>query len=97
MRTRKIIVEIIYLILALNLFYEGIYKFAYLESYSYWVGCAPVLRIFKGLLRRRIVASSPECVQRGQSPRLYQFDTNLPVLAIARLVAGAIAEHILIA
>ena len=49
------------------------------------------------LLRRRIVTGSPECVQRGQSPRLYKFYLNLPVRAIASLVAGALAEHILIA
>ena len=48
------------------------------------------------LLRRRIVAGSPECVEGRQPPRLYQFDTNLPILAVTHLVGRAITKHILI-
>src|SRR6185312_10299106 len=51
---------------------------------------------FRSLLRRRIIAGSPECVQGRQSPRLYQFDIDLSILAVANLVSRAIAENILI-
>jgi hypothetical protein len=44
MKTRKIIVEIICLILLLNFFYEGIYKIAYWGNYAFWVKHAPLLR-----------------------------------------------------
>src|ERR1019366_1248357 len=51
---------------------------------------------FNRLLRRRIVAGSPESVQGRQPLRLYQFDIDLPVLPVTRLVSRTIAEHILV-
>ena|SRR5258708_6085636 len=44
MKTRKIIVEIICLILLLNFFYEGIYKIAYWQNYAFWIKHAPLLK-----------------------------------------------------
>ena len=44
MKTRKIIVEIICLILLLNFFYEGIYKIAYWPNFAVWMKHAPLLR-----------------------------------------------------
>ena len=44
MKTRKIIVEIICLVLMLNFFYEGIYKIAYWSDYAFWVKHAPLLK-----------------------------------------------------
>jgi hypothetical protein len=44
MKTRKIIVEVICLVLMLNFFYEGIYKVAYWSNYAFWVKHAPLLR-----------------------------------------------------
>lgn len=44
MKTRKIIVEVICLILLLNFFYEGIYKVAYWSNYAFWMKHAPLLK-----------------------------------------------------
>lgn len=44
MKTRKVIVEVICLILLLNFFYEGIYKIAYWGNYAFWMKHAPLLR-----------------------------------------------------
>ena len=44
MKTRKIIVEVICVILLLNFFYEGIYKIAYWGNYAFWVKHAPLLK-----------------------------------------------------
>lgn len=43
MKTRKIVVEIICLILLLNFFYEGIYKIAYWGSFGLYMKHAPLL------------------------------------------------------
>ena len=43
MKTRKIIVEVICLVLMLNFFYEGIYKIGYWSNYAFWVKHAPLL------------------------------------------------------
>ena len=43
MKTRKIIVEIICLILLLNFFYEGMYKLVYIHNYGQWLKYAPFL------------------------------------------------------
>ncbi|MES1223972.1 MAG: MauE/DoxX family redox-associated membrane protein [Bacteroidota bacterium] len=44
MKTRKVIVEIICLILLLNFFYEGIYKIANWGDFAFWIKHAPLLR-----------------------------------------------------
>src|SRR5882757_10426313 len=44
MKTKKIIIEIICLVLVLNFFYEGIYKIAYIQNYGFWVTHEPLLR-----------------------------------------------------
>ena len=44
MKAKKIIVEIICLILLLNFFYDGVYKIAYLNNYGFWLHHAPLLR-----------------------------------------------------
>ena len=46
MKAKKIIVEIIFMILILNFFYEGIYKIAYWNNYSVWLHHAPLLQKF---------------------------------------------------
>lgn len=43
MKTKKVIVEIICLILLMNFFYEGIYKVAYFQNYGFWLTHAPLL------------------------------------------------------
>lgn len=50
MNTKNIIFEGICFLLALNFFYDGVYKFAYIESYSLWLGSALFLAQFKQLL-----------------------------------------------
>jgi hypothetical protein len=44
MKARQIVVEVIYMILILNFFYEGIYKIAYWSSFSIWLHHAPLLK-----------------------------------------------------
>jgi len=44
MNTRKIIIEVICLILMLHFFYEGVYKIAYWQNYAYWMKHAPLLK-----------------------------------------------------
>jgi hypothetical protein len=44
MRTKKIIVDIICLLLVLNFFYEGIYKIAYFHGYGFWLHHMPFLK-----------------------------------------------------
>jgi hypothetical protein len=44
MNAKKIIVEIICLVLVLSIFYEGIYKIAYLRGYASWLRHAPLLK-----------------------------------------------------
>lgn len=44
MKTKKIIVEVICLILLLNFFYEGIYKIAYWQNFGFYIKHAPLLK-----------------------------------------------------
>jgi hypothetical protein len=44
MKAKKVIAEIICLILALNFFYEGVYKLVYLHNYGFWLYHAPLLK-----------------------------------------------------
>lgn len=50
MKTGKIIVEIICLVLVFNFFYEGVYKLAYFQSYGFWLFHMPFLKRVSGLL-----------------------------------------------
>ncbi len=44
MKTRKVIVEVICLVLLMFWFYEGVYKVAYWGSFSFYIKHAPLLR-----------------------------------------------------
>jgi hypothetical protein len=44
MKTKKLIVEIICLLLLLNFFYEGIYKLFYIQKYGFWLHHATFLK-----------------------------------------------------
>jgi hypothetical protein len=46
MKTRKVFLELIVLVLVLNFFYEGIYKIAHWNEYSTWLHRAPLIRPF---------------------------------------------------
>lgn len=50
MKTRKIIVEIICLLLVFNFFYEGIYKLAYFQNYGLWLYHMPFLKQVSGIV-----------------------------------------------
>src|SRR5258707_6534158 len=50
MKSKKILVEVICLVLVLNFFYEGIYKLANLDDYHFWLGREPFLGPVAGIL-----------------------------------------------
>lgn len=47
MKAKSVLIEGICFLLAINFFYEGVYKLAHLDSYAYWIGCVPYLKPFK--------------------------------------------------
>src|ERR1700733_1524957 len=49
------------------------------------------------LLSGRIITEAEKRLERRQAARLYQFDVDVTILAIPRLVGGAVVEHVLIA
>ena len=51
MKTRKIVVEIICVVLMMFWFYEGIYKVAYFQQFGFYITHAPLLRSAGGMLK----------------------------------------------
>jgi methylamine utilization protein MauE len=96
---RKVIVEVICLLLVLNFFYEGIYKIAYFENYAFWLRHMPFLKpVAMGLNYLipigEIVLSFMLLVSRYRIGALYA-TVLISVIFILYLMSSFLFSHLL--
>jgi hypothetical protein len=56
MKSKRILLDVVYFLLLLFFFYSGIQKVAYFRNYSFWVGHVPLLKHFPYLIKYTVPA-----------------------------------------